>query len=68
MHLNKTRVTGARRYISINDAATYLGVTTRTIRQMVADGRLVSYRSGARLVRLDVNEIDAAMVPSVGVS
>jgi excisionase family DNA binding protein len=29
-----------RRYISINDAAEYLGVTERTIRQMISDGRL----------------------------
>ncbi len=55
-----------RRYVSISDAAEYLGVTTRTIRQMIADGRLVGYRSGPRLVRLDLNEIDAAMQPFGG--
>jgi excisionase family DNA binding protein len=32
-------------YISIADAATYLGLTTRTVRQMIADGRLRGYRS-----------------------
>jgi excisionase family DNA binding protein len=53
-------------YISIADAAEYLGVTTRTIRQMIADGRLRGYRSGSRLVRLRVNEIDAAMQPFGG--
>lgn len=55
-----------RRYVSPTDAADYLGVTTRTIRQMVADGRLTAYRSGPKLVRLDLNEIDAAMVPFGG--
>ncbi len=55
-----------RRYVSISDAAEYLGVTTRTIRQMIADGRLVGYRCGPRLVRLDLNEIDAAMQPFGG--
>jgi excisionase family DNA binding protein len=55
-----------RAYISVTDAAAYLGVTTRTIRQMIGDGRLTGYRSGARLVRLDRNEIDAAMQPFGG--
>lgn len=50
-----------RRYIKISEAAKYLNVTDRTIRQMIADGRLTGYRSGTRLVRLDLNEIDAAM-------
>lgn len=55
-----------RAYISITDAADYLGVTTRTIRQMIADGRLRGYRSGSRLVRLRLAEIDAAMQPFGG--
>lgn len=52
--------------ISIAHAAEYLGVTTRTIRQMIADGRLRAYRSGHRLVRLRLDEIDAAMQPYGG--
>jgi excisionase family DNA binding protein len=55
-----------RRYVKPAEAAEYLGVTTRTIRQMIADGRLTGYRSGARLVRLDLDEIDAAMKPFGG--
>lgn len=55
-----------RAYISINEAADYLGVTSRTIRQMVSDGRLRAYRSGHRLVRLRLEEIDAAMKPFGG--
>jgi excisionase family DNA binding protein len=58
--------TGRRRYVTIGDAAEYLQVTDRTIRQMIADGRLTGYRSGARLVRVDLNEIDAAMKPFGG--
>ena len=53
-------------YISILQAAEYLGVTDRTIRQMIADGRLTGYRSGPRLIRLRLNEIDAAMQPFGG--
>jgi excisionase family DNA binding protein len=55
-----------RAFVSIADAADYLGVTTRTIRQMIADGRLRGYRSGSRLVRLRLDEIDAAMTPFGG--
>lgn len=55
-----------RRYIKIGEAADYLGVTDRTIRQMISDGRLTGYRSGARLVRVDLNEIDLAMRPFGG--
>ncbi|MGK2880442.1 MAG: excisionase family DNA-binding protein [Mycobacterium sp.] len=55
-----------RRYVTPQEAADYLGVTTRTIRAMVADGRLTAYRNGTKLVRLDLNEIDAAMTPFGG--
>lgn len=55
-----------RRYITLSEAADYLSVTDRTVRQMIADGRLTGYRSGARLVRVDLNELDAAMKPFGG--
>lgn len=55
-------IASRRRYVTIAEAAEYLQVTDRTIRQMIADGRLTGYRSGYRIVRLDLNEIDAAMV------
>jgi len=55
-----------RRYVKIAAAAEYLQVTDRTIRQMIADGRLTGYRNGPRLVRVDLNEIDAAMQPFGG--
>lgn len=55
-----------RRYAKLAEAAEYLGVTDRTIRQMIADGRLIGYRSGKRLVRVDLDEIDAAMQPFGG--
>ena len=55
-----------RRWATTQKAADYLGVTDRTIRQMVADGRLRAYRSGGRVVRIDLNELDAAMEPLGG--
>jgi excisionase family DNA binding protein len=50
-----------RRYAKIHDAAEYLAVSHITIRQMIRDGRIHAYRSGTRLVRVDLNEIDALM-------
>lgn len=50
-----------QRYVTLEQAGVLLGVTPRTIRQMIADGRLTGYRNGRRLVRLKLDEIDAAM-------
>ncbi|MBU3684919.1 MAG: helix-turn-helix domain-containing protein [Mycobacterium sp.] len=50
-----------RCYAKLSEAADYLGVTSRTIRQMIADGRITGYRSGNRIIRVDLNEIDRAM-------
>lgn len=55
-----------RRYGKISEAAKYLGVTDRTIRQMISDGRITGYRCGSRLVRVDLNEIDDVMRPFGG--
>lgn len=47
-----------RRYVKTSEAAEYIHCTERTIRAMIADGRLKAYRSGTRLIRLDLNDID----------
>lgn len=39
---NQAERRGSRRYVKIADAADYLQVTARTIRAMVADGRLTA--------------------------
>ena len=55
-----------RRWASIQQTADYLGVTDRTVRQMIADGRICGYRNGRKFIRLDLNEVDAAMQPFGG--
>ena len=60
------QISSRRRYVKITEAAEHLQVTTRTIRQMIADGRLAGYRSGTRLARIDLNQVDAAMQPFGG--
>jgi len=60
------RSSPSARYLTIEGGAEYLGVTTRTIREMISDGRLIGYRCGPRLVRVRRDEIDAAMRPFGG--
>ncbi|MFN8226096.1 MAG: excisionase family DNA-binding protein [Mycobacterium sp.] len=56
----------ARRYATFQQAADYLGVHPRTIRRLIAAGRLTGYRNGSRLMRVDLDEIDAQMKPFGG--
>jgi excisionase family DNA binding protein len=49
--------------VSIADAAAYLGVNERTVRNMLYDKRLKAYRLGGRIVRIRLSEIDAALEP-----
>jgi len=53
----------ARRLRSIADAAEFAGVHPRTIRRRIADGTLNGYRMGPRLIRIDLNELDAILRP-----
>ena len=54
--------------VSLDDAADYTGVCTRTIRRWIADPdqRLTGYRAGPRLIRVDLNELDAMLSPVGG--
>ncbi len=57
-----------RRYVSMPEAAAYAGVNEKTIRRGIAAGRFKGYRFGSKLIRVDLNEIDAAFerIPAVG--
>lgn len=52
-----------RRWIDQREAAEYLGITDRTLRRMIAAGKLPAYRLGPRLLRIDVADLDALMRP-----
>lgn len=64
--MSKTNTLKSPRWASIQATAEYLAVTDRTVRAMIADGRIRGYRNGNRLIRLDLNEVDAAMRPFGG--
>jgi excisionase family DNA binding protein len=57
-----------RRIASVNAAAEYAGVSTKTIRRRISDGTITGYRLGPRTLRVDLNELDAALrpIPTVG--
>lgn len=60
------RIKVARRWATLDAGAEHLGVSTKTLRNWIADGRLPGYRSGPRLIRVDLNELDALMQPLRG--
>lgn len=52
-----------RRWLTPLEAADYLSVTTRTLRNMVTRGDLRAHKCGPRLVRFDIEDLDQLMVP-----
>jgi len=53
-----------RKYQPLASEAERLGVSTKTLRRRIAEGRLTGYRlSGSRLIRLDPAEVDALLRP-----
>lgn len=61
--------TTIRRLISQAQAADYLGVSARTIRNYIAAGTLRAYRiKGSRLIRINADDVAALalLVPTVG--
>jgi excisionase family DNA binding protein len=59
----KTPSQSVRRLESIPNAASYVGVSTKTVRRWIAAGRVTGYRAGPRLIRIDLNEVDAMLRP-----
>jgi excisionase family DNA binding protein len=56
-----------RRYASIAEAAAYLDVSQKTIRRMIAAGEIHGYRFSGRVLRVDLNELNAIRpIPTVG--
>lgn len=51
-----------RRFESLVAAAERTGMSPRTLRRRVAEGKLPAYRSGPRLLRVDAEDVDRLMV------
>lgn len=53
--------TPPRRWRDIDEVAEHLNCSAQTVRRMVKRGELPAHRVGYKLVRFDLNEIDAAI-------
>jgi len=52
-----------RRWLTQVEAAEYLDVSTRTVRNYIAAGYITGYRLGPRALRLDARELDSLLRP-----
>lgn len=57
--------TAPRQLESIASAAAYADVTTRTIYNWIADGRLRAYRAGPKLLRIDRADLERVIRPGL---
>ena len=55
--------TPSLRLVGTTPAAEYADVSTKTVRRWIAEGRLTGYRVGPRLIKIDLNELDAMLRP-----
>ncbi len=62
-----TTASQPRRLASITEAAEYVGCSKDTIRRMIVGGDLPGYRLGSKLLRVDLDDLDAALHP-VGIA
>jgi excisionase family DNA binding protein len=44
----------------MQQTADYMGVSLRTVREWITQGSIPGYRINARVIRVDLNEVDAA--------
>jgi excisionase family DNA binding protein len=59
--VSNTTVTAARRLVGIHQAAEYADVHPITLRRWISAGRLPAYRVGPRLLKVDLNELEAML-------
>lgn len=52
-----------RRRAGIKATAEYAGVCEKTVRNWIASGRITGYRVGPKLIRCDLDELDATIRP-----
>lgn len=57
----KTRPT--RRLLTIEEAAAYTSLSTRTIRRRIADGALPAFRVGPRSIRVRAEHLEQLLRP-----
>ena len=53
-------------YVSLEEAAEMMSLSTRTIRRRISDGTIPAYQCGRRSIRLRLDELETALrrIPS----
>ena len=53
-------------YLSLDEAATVMSLSVKTIRRRIADGTIPAYQCGTRPIRIRLDELQAALrrIPS----
>ena len=66
--MSEQKTARQRVFISPYEAAEHIGVSSRTIRRWIAEGRLRAVRFGPRTIRVRLEDLEAvgAAVPTVG--
>jgi excisionase family DNA binding protein len=57
------RASAQPRWLTIQAAAAWVDVSTKTIRRRIADGDLPAYRCGKRGIRIKTTDLEAMMRP-----
>jgi excisionase family DNA binding protein len=50
-----------RKMLTPTQAAHYAGISPRTLRRYITEGRLIGYRLGPRVIRIDLADLDALL-------
>ncbi|MGK2854573.1 MAG: helix-turn-helix transcriptional regulator, partial [Microbacteriaceae bacterium] len=61
-----TRKTELPTYLSLEEAAEMMSLSTRTMRRRISDGTIPAYQCGRRSIRLRLDELESALrrIPS----
>ena len=59
----RSQGTQTQHLTSIANAAEQTGLSAKTIRRYIAEGRLPAYRLGPRMIRVDLDDIDRLWQP-----
>lgn len=51
------------KFVSLAQSADYYGMSERSIRRMIAEGKLPAYRVGKRQIRIKVTDLEALAAP-----
>ena len=50
-------------YVSLEEAAQIMSLSTRTIRRRISDGTIPAYQCGTRPIRIRLDDLQAALRP-----